>query len=51
MPFSGRPRGDWGADIPPGFDQINVGVWREVEDNDRVDIFEQQIWAFRRMDG
>jgi hypothetical protein len=37
----------WGADIPPGFDQC-MGEWREVEDNDRLDIFEEQIWAFRQ---
>ncbi|NIV29871.1 MAG: hypothetical protein GWN58_10300, partial [Anaerolineae bacterium] len=41
-------RGDWGADIPPGFDDINVGVWREVQDNDNLDIFKAQIWAFRQ---
>jgi hypothetical protein len=40
-------RGDWGADIPPGFDDIDVGVLREVSDNDRLDIFTQQIWDFR----
>lgn len=40
-------RGDWGADIPPGFDWIDVGVWREVEDNDDLEIFRQQIWDFR----
>jgi hypothetical protein len=39
-------RDDWGADIPPGFVE-DVGVWREVEDNDRLDIFTQQIWSFR----
>jgi len=39
-------RDDWGADIPPGFDE-DVGVWREVEDNDDIDIFKQQIWSFR----
>jgi hypothetical protein len=38
----------WGADIPPGFDQC-MGVWREVQDNDRLDLFEQQIWAFRQL--
>ena len=41
-------RDDWGADIPPGFDEIDVGVWREVQDNDRLDIFEEQIWNFRQ---
>ena len=40
-------RGDWGADIPPGFDDIDTGVLREVADNDRLDIFTQQIWDFR----
>jgi hypothetical protein len=40
------PDNAWGADIPPGFDQCQ-GVWREVQDNDRIDIFQQQIWDFR----
>ena len=40
-------RGEWGADIPPGFDDIDTGVLREVADNDRLDIFTQQIWDFR----
>ena len=37
----------WGADIPPGFDQCQ-GVWREVQDNDDMDIFTAQIWTFRQ---
>jgi len=41
-------RGEWGADIPPGFDQIDVGVTRTIDDHDRLDIFEAQIWTFRQ---
>ena len=41
-------RGEWGADIPPGFDEIDVGVTRTIEDHDRLDIFEAQIWTFRQ---
>ena len=40
-------RGDWGADIPPGFDLIDEGVLREMIDNDNMEIFTQQIWDFR----
>ena len=40
------PDNAWGADIPPGFDECQ-GVWREVADNYRVDIFKEQVWAFR----
>ena len=40
------PANAWGADIPPGFTECQ-GVWREMEDNDRIDIFKQQIWTFR----
>jgi hypothetical protein len=37
---------DWGADIPPGIDPEG-GIIRDPWDNYRVDIFEEQIWAFR----
>jgi streptogramin lyase len=37
----------WGAQIPPGV-EANVGVRRDVDDNDNLDIFKAQIWAFRR---
>jgi len=40
------PAQSWGADIPPGFDDCQ-GVWREIQDNDSIDIFTQQIWDFR----
>ncbi len=36
----------WGADIPPGVDPAG-GVVRNMCDNYRLDIFEDQIWAFR----
>ncbi len=41
------PDNAWGADIPPGIDACE-GVLREMEDNDRTDIFEQQLWTFRK---
>jgi streptogramin lyase len=37
----------WGAGIPPGID-ADYGVRREIDDNDNLDIFKAQIWAFRR---
>ncbi len=40
-------RDSWGADIPPGFDDIDEGVTPGIQDNDNVDIFTQQIWDFR----
>jgi hypothetical protein len=40
-------RGDWGADIPPGFDGIDQGVLHDVQDNDDIEIFKQQIRDFR----
>ena len=40
-------RGDWGADIPPGFDGIDQGVLRDVQDNDDIEIFKQQVRDFR----
>lgn len=40
-------RGKWGADIPPGID-AEAGVIRDPQDNDNMDIFADQIWAFRQ---
>jgi streptogramin lyase len=40
-------RGGSGADIPPGFPDVNEGVRRDPQDNDDLDIFTDQIWAFR----
>ena len=40
------PYNAWGADIPPGFSDC-YGVLREMEDNDDLGIFTQQIWDFR----
>jgi len=40
-------QGEWGADIPPGIDATE-GVIRDVQDNDRLDLFQQQIWDFRQ---
>ncbi len=37
----------WGADIPPGINATE-GVVRDLQDNDRTDIFNQQIWDFRQ---
>jgi streptogramin lyase len=39
-------RGGWGADIPPGI-TATQGVVRDIQDNDDVVIFRDQIWAFR----
>jgi hypothetical protein len=39
-------RDSWGADIPPGM-PANQGQLYEVEDNGRMDLFIQQIQAFR----
>ena len=41
-------RGEWGAEIPPGFAHIDVGVTRTADENDRLDIFVDQIWVFRQ---
>ena len=41
------PTDCWGAQIPPGIDAV-VGVRRELDDNDNLDIFQAQIWAFRQ---
>jgi hypothetical protein len=39
-------RGSWGVDIPPGIG-ANVGRLYEIGDNDRLDIFQQQLIDFR----
>lgn len=41
------PENCWGAQIPPGVD-ANVGVRRDIDDNDDLDAFKAQIWAFRQ---
>ncbi len=41
--------GDWGADIPPGMEAYaDEGIPYELDDHDRLDIFAEQIVAFRR---
>jgi hypothetical protein len=40
-------RGSWGVDIPPGF-SANTGMLYEVSDHGRIDLFEQQLIAFRQ---
>jgi hypothetical protein len=40
-------RGSWGCDIPPGID-ADQGMLYDVQDNDDVEIFQQQIVAFRQ---
>lgn len=40
-------RGSWGVDIPPGLDEAQ-GVLVEVQDNDNLSIFQEQVVAFRR---
>jgi hypothetical protein len=40
-------RGSWGVDIPPGL-SANTGALYEVSDHGRLDLFEQQIVAFRQ---
>jgi hypothetical protein len=37
----------WGAEIPPGIDATQ-GVLRDIQDNDNLEIFEGQVWAFRQ---
>jgi virginiamycin B lyase len=37
----------WGAEIPPGID-APYGEVRTISDNDNMDMFRDQIWAFRR---
>lgn len=40
-------RGSWGVDIPPGIPD-DTGILYEIQDNDDLDIFRQQIVDFRR---
>jgi hypothetical protein len=40
-------RGSWGCDIPPGID-ADQGMLYEIQDNDDIEIFKQQIVAFRQ---
>lgn len=40
-------RNSWGVEIPPGFSE-DQGVLREVKDHGRLDLFKEQIVAFRR---
>jgi hypothetical protein len=37
----------WGADIPPGVDAVD-GLRIDVQDNDRVDLFQEQVIRFRQ---
>ena len=37
----------WGVDIPPGI-EASSGVLYEIEDHDDLEIFQQQVFAFRR---
>ncbi len=41
-------RDSWGVAIPPGFESVAQGMLYEIEDNDDVAIFQQQIVDFRR---
>jgi hypothetical protein len=38
----------WGADIPPGLDDIADGLRIDVQDNDDIELFKQQVIAFRQ---
>ncbi len=40
-------RGSWGAEIPPGI-EADQGMLYNVQDNDDIEIFQQQIVAFRQ---
>jgi hypothetical protein len=40
-------RGSWGAEIPPGFEDLTVGKLYEVSDHARLDLFESQLRMFR----
>jgi hypothetical protein len=40
-------RDSWGVGIPPGFD-ADTGVLYEIEDHDSLELFREQIVAFRR---
>lgn len=39
-------RGDWGCSIPPGL-SASEGELREIDDHDRMDLFEAQMRVFR----
>jgi len=39
-------QGDWGSSIPPGI-SASEGELREIDDHDRMDLFEQQLRVFR----
>ncbi len=41
------PANCWGAQIPTGVD-ADFGVLRDIDDNDNLDMFKAQIWAFRQ---
>ena len=40
-------RDSWGVSIPPGFEE-DAGILYEIDDHDRLDIFREQLIAFRR---
>lgn len=40
-------RDSWGAEIPPGFDEVDRGQLTEVSDHARLDLFEAQLRTFR----
>lgn len=40
-------RDSWGVSIPPGFDE-DAGILYEIDDHDQLDIFRDQLIAFRR---
>jgi hypothetical protein len=40
-------RGSWGVDIPPGMDE-QMGMLFEVQDNDSLTLFREQVITFRR---
>ncbi len=46
-PPGARDYGAWGADIPPGVN-ANCGLWIEINELDRMDLFREQILRFRR---
>jgi len=41
------PEDCWGAEVPPGIDECE-GMLYEIDDNDNLDIFKQQIGWFRQ---
>lgn len=38
----------WGADIPPGLDDVTDGMRIDVQNNDDIELFKQQVIAFRK---